>query len=411
MNIFIAATPVFDYNMAVKAYRLRSRKGDRVLGVEDFREAENALSSPGLEFIESIGVEPFAGETPLMVDISGYLLLLGAPVTSHIPSKGLICVLERSMPINETVLGKCRRLVSEGYILALDGVPKDIGTNPLMQMISYIMLDYQGPDFSGKVKTMLPYMRRIKMVICNVPDMEAFGRIGKIPNALYSGSFYSVPITRGDTEISPLKINALNLLNEINREDFELGQIASTIERDPSLSISLLRFLNTEAAGVGRKISSIRSAVAILGQKAVRRWANITISVELAADKPSEVTRLSLIRARFAENIATAYELGIMAPGLFMAGLFSMLDVILEKPMKQAIEEIAVEQNVKMALVDKKGPMSDVLQLVLAYERADWDEAGMNMLRNNVPVEKVHDAFIDALFWYKDLLHSIDSGE
>jgi EAL and modified HD-GYP domain-containing signal transduction protein len=151
--------------------------------------------------------------------------------------------------------------------------------------------------------------------------------------------------------------------------------------------------------------------VAILGQKEVRRWATVAISVSLAEDRPGEITKLSLVRAKFAENLALAFELGIFQSNLFMAGLFSLLDVVLEKPMAEAVKEVAVDDRVKKALVDKTGELYTVLDLIYTYERADWDKVSIIGIRNNVDMEMVIQAFLDALVWYNQLLASIDESD
>jgi EAL and modified HD-GYP domain-containing signal transduction protein len=156
-----------------------------------------------------------------------------------------------------------------------------------------------------------------------------------------------------------------------------------------------------------RKIESIRNAVAILGQKEVKRWATTAISIQLADDKPNEVAKLSLIRARFAENLAKAYEMGVYSQSLFMMGLFSLLDVILEMPMENAVNEVALDENVRMALVDKSGDFYKILEFIHAFEHADWDVIAIMMVKHELDLGDVTSAFIDALVWYKSLLDAI----
>jgi len=160
-----------------------------------------------------------------------------------------------------------------------------------------------------------------------------------------------------------------------------------------------------------RKIESIRNAVAILGQKEVKRWATAAISIQLADDKPNEITKLSLIRARFAENLAGAFHMGVFAPSLFMMGLFSLLDVILERPMEEAVKEVALDDSVRAALVDKSGDLYKIMQFIHSYEHANWDEIAMQMVTHNLELEEVTTAFVDALVWYKALLDAIEVDE
>jgi EAL and modified HD-GYP domain-containing signal transduction protein len=228
---------------------------------------------------------------------------------------------------------------------------------------------------------------------------------------LLSGNFYSQPITKGAGEISPLKINALHLLGQINDESFDLGATADTIERDPALSISLLRFINTMNPDRSRKIDSIRNAVAILGQNEVKKWANVAISVGIGEDRPSEITRLSLIRAKFAENLAPLFNMALSSGSLFISGLFSLLDVILQMPLSDAFDEVAVDNEIRDSLVNSKGRIYEVLALIFAYERADWHNASIIMVRNGIDIAQLSQAFLDSLYWYRQLLDAIDDEE
>jgi len=410
MKTLIVAIPFFDSNMSVEAYRLCTRGGQKLLGMmDDYIAPWDAVLSPGLDLVKSLGVEPLSGECPLYVDINEYHLLMGVPLTLGIPPEKLVCVLPNNIRPDDAVLGKCRELKENGFSIAVDGFLEGHTGNPLFELIDCIIVDTY--DFKADIKFTngIEALAKIKhVVLSNIPDMNKFNNLVGIPNTFYSGGFYSQPITKGKSEISPVKINALTLLRQINEEDFDLSDIADTIERDPSLSISLLRFINTV---MPRKINSIRNAVAILGQKEVKRWANAALSIQLAEDRPGEITKLSLIRARFSENLAKCFEMGAFAPGLFLTGLFSLLDVILEKTMEDAVKEVALDERVREALVDKTGDYYKVLDFMYAYEYANWDLVAIKMVQNNLDLEEIIEAFIEALVWYKKLLDAIADEE
>jgi len=280
-----------------------------------------------------------------------------------------------------------------------------------VKVFDYILLSCAADSFASDLREVRPYIFKIKLVITDVPDMETFKRFAGARGVLLSGDFYSQPITKGAGRISPVKINALHLLGQLSDESFDLGAAADTIEHDPALSISLLRFINTMNPNRSRKIDSIRNAVAILGQNEVRRWATVAISVGIGEDRPSEITRLSLIRAKFAENLAEHFGMGIKEGSLFISGLFSLLDVILQMPMRKAIDEVAAAEEIRDALVDNKGRIYEVMSLIFAYERADWHNASIIMVRNGIDIADLSQAFLDSLYWYRQLLDAIDAGD
>jgi len=398
--------------MQVHAYRMMTHDGDKLLGsAEDHRMLGSELLATSLELIKDIGTEPFAGENDFFVEVSKYQLLIGMPLSMQIPHERLVCIIHRDTLTDNAAYAKLGILKRRGYRLAIDGYPRAMSMETAVKVFDFVLLSCVDENFTAELKEIRPYIFKTRLVITDVPDMDSFKKYSGARGVLLSGNFYSQPITKGSVDISPLKINALNLLGQINDESFDLGETAVIIERDPALSISLLRFINAMNPDRSRKIDSIRNAVAILGQKEVKKWANIAISIGIGEDRPSEITRLSLIRAKFAENLASAFELGIKSGSLFIAGLFSLLDVILQMPLEKAIDEVAASGEIRDALVEKKGQLAEVLKLIFAYEHADWHNASLIMVRNGVDIEELTSAFFDSLVWYRQLLDAIEEDD
>ena len=221
---------------------------------------------------------------------------------------------------------------------------------------------------------------------------------------LYEGSFFRMPIKESETEVSPLKVNYIELLNVVNAPNFDLQKAADVIGKDPALVISLLEMVNRMA--LNSEITSIRHAAAMLGQKELKRWINTAVTKELCADKPSEITRLVMIRAKFAENLAECFEMAMVSQELFIMGLFSAIDIMLEKTMQEALSMVQVSKNVKDALLENKGDFAKVLNFIKRYEDADWTEVSRLMVLENIEMDKVYEAYLNALKWYRDLIPS-----
>ena len=409
MRFFVSAIPFFDSKMAVHAYRMMTHDGDKLLGAaEDFRMLGGELLAPALELVKKIGIEAFAGRHSFFVGLSKYQLLIGMPLNMRIPPEKLVCVIENDTLADNAAYAKLAILKEKGYRLAIEGFPRAINMDAAVKVFDYVLLSCTAESFANDFKDIRPFIFKTRLVITDVPDMESYKKYSGARSVLLSGAFYSQPITKGAGEISPLKINSLHLLGQINTEGFDLGAAADTIERDPALSISLLRFINTMNPDRSRRIDSIRNAVAILGQNEVKRWATVAISVGIGEDRPSEITRLSLVRAKFAENLSQPFDMAIKSGSLFIAGLFSLLDVILQMPIHEAIDEVAADSEIRDALVNNTGRISEVLSLIYAYERADWHNASLIMVRNGIDIEVLSQAFLDSLCWFRQLLDAID---
>lgn len=210
-----------------------------------------------------------------------------------------------------------------------------------------------------------------------------------------------MPVTKGEVEVAPLKVNYIQLLNIVNEPDFDLTKAADVIGRDTALVISLLKMVNRMS--VNSEITSIRHAAAMLGQRELKKWINTAVTNQLCADKPNEIMRVSLLRAKFAENLAPVFEMAGQSGELFLMGLFSVLDLIINKPMKEALQMVKVSKEIGDALIEGKGHFAPVLEFVRQYESANWQEIDRTMLLENMDSNKVYEAYTSALRWYRDL--------
>ena len=127
----------------------------------------------------------------------------------------------------------------------------------------------------------------------------------------------------------------------------------------------------------------------MLGQRELKKWINTAVANALYADKPNEVTRLSLLRAKFAENLAEAFGLKAQKDELFLMGLFSVLDVI------------HVAGEISNALIYRIGVLAPVYDFMLQYETANWAEVSRLMLLKNIDMNTVYEAYTSALKWYR----------
>jgi EAL and modified HD-GYP domain-containing signal transduction protein len=142
----------------------------------------------------------------------------------------------------------------------------------------------------------------------------------------------------------------------------------------------------------------------MLGQNEIRKWITTAVSRLLGADKPSEVTRISLLRARFAEVLAPKFGLEAESESLFLMGLFSVLDAVLDIPMDEALKLVHVSDKIYSALVDRTGDFFPIYDFLLQYEAANWSVISRILLLNNIPVGDIYNCYVDSLKWYRDIV-------
>lgn len=407
--MLVALIPLFDENMAVRAYSIFSQKDNFLLNPMHLGTGrfDGATSIAGLEVIQSMGIETLSDDKEVFVPITNISVFGEVEKQCDAPHERIVLLIDNTIPPVEMYVNRLKELKDMGYKLAIRklSVSEFEAYRPILQLMDYVLLNNRKIAIDKAKIYFGKLYPNIKLCAGNIDTVEIFEELKKTGGyQLYEGEFYRVPITKGQNDVAPLKVNYIELLNMVNNSNFELTDAADIIGRDTALTISLLKMVNTMA--VNSEITSIRHAAAMLGQKELKKWINTAVVNALYADKPNEITRLSLLRAKFAENLAQAFGLAVKKDELFLMGLFSVLDVILEKPMDEALNMVHVAGEIREALVQKKGKLAPVLDFMVNYEIAGWQEVSRQMIIENISIETVNQAYMASLNWYRELMQA-----
>lgn len=405
--MMLTLIPFFDQNMSVSAYSLFTRKNNFLMNPSllGSRQFDGAAYVDGLELIQELGTTTLSGGKPIFVSLNNISIFSSLESecknTNHAP----ILLIDQTFPPVSMYTDRIRELREFGYHFAIRNLPVHCYEDyaPILSQMDYILIDCQKID---AVKASF-YFRKLYPDICicasNIPDMETFGKLSPAETiSLFEGTFFRMPVTRGEHKVSPLKINYISLLNLIEEDDFDLTKAADIISQDTALIISLLRLANTRS--FNSEITSVRVAVSMLGQKDLTRWIQTTVIEKLCSDKPNELMRLSLLRAKFAENLAPVFGMAMRSQELFLTGLFSILDIILDCSMEEALSMVRVSGKIRAALLEHTGSLAEVLHFIVKYESAEWQEVSRQLVLKNIEIPDVSHAWVSSLQWYAKLI-------
>ena len=404
--MLVTLIPLFDENIKVSAYSLYTQKANFLLHPNLLGSGSNygAAQIEGFELILNMGLETLSPAKEIFVPVNEISIFSDIPAQCGLPHEFFVLLLKGNIPCTPMYIDRVKALKEMGYRFAIRKLPVSSyeAYHDLLTLMDYVMLDCEQIDISKARIYFNQVYPDIRLCASNITDTETFDAIRQDKSCcLYEGSFYRLPVTKGTHKVAPLKINYIELMNLVNTEDFDLTKAADIIAHDTALVISLLRMVNHMA--VNSEITSIRHAAAMLGQKELKRWINTAVVNQLCSDKPNEITRLSLLRAKFAENLAPAFELGGKGSELFLTGLFSVLDIILDKPMEEALSLVKVSHDIEDALIRQSGIFAEPLYFIKQYEAGNWSEVSRLMILENLDTQTVYDAYIDALKWYREL--------
>ena len=398
--------PLFYEDMSVASYCLYAQKENmfenpHLLAAGKY---DGAGSIVGIEVFESVSEDDLVANCDIIIPINNISLFANIEQQLTGFDGRIVLLMDNSIKPEESYNKRLMDLKNKGFKLGIKDLPLNTIEDYKFMLGNFdlFLINSESGDIVEQARGFRKIMPDTVFCAENLHSKEEFD-IAKDSGyfKIFEGTFFRLPISTQDTEVTPIKINYMKLMTVINQPDFDLEDVANVVAQDPALSIELLKIANKLT--INSNIRSINQATALLGQKEIRRWLNATLFNELAAGKPNEITRLSLIRARFAENLAPAFDYAMRKDELFLMGLFSLLNLILDMPMEKALEQVGVSNEIKKALVSDDGIFSPQLEFLLSYESGDWQEVSRLMVLHDIEMHIVYDSYVEALKWYKDM--------
>ncbi|MGA8677250.1 MAG: HDOD domain-containing protein [Candidatus Acidiferrales bacterium] len=204
-------------------------------------------------------------------------------------------------------------------------------------------------------------------------------------------------------------MNYLLVLQAVNRKEMDIGEVSDKIKAEASLSFRLLRYLSSPAFPLIVEVRSIPHALSLLGERGVRKWVSMIAVACMAEGKPTELVALPLMRARFCELLGARAGKPESANDLFLLGLLSAMDAILDMLMSEVLKEIAIGAEIRNALLGKPNGLRKILDLVMNYERGNWDEISREARSLGIADEAITERYLESVDWAQQVLsgHSV----
>jgi c-di-GMP-related signal transduction protein len=376
---FIARQPIFDDKLKLFGYELLFR----ATGENVFRPYKEASGSLIVDSTMLFGLQSLTGHAKAFINLD--LLALQRGTARLLPPDQVILEILESIVPTQEVVQLCAELCNDGYSLALDDYVGHPKWEPLLPLVRFLKVDFRACDPLARAAIANRHratlgddsgsngMRLLAEKIETNDDLLEARSLGY---TYFQGFFFCKPSTLSAREIPGNKLNCLRLLHLVASPDFSYDAVEELLKTDPALVYKLLRYLNSWLVAIRGEIHSIREAIALLGEKEFRRWISVLAVVAMASDKPHELIRTALTRAFFCESLAKSLPVtasaSVKSSDLFLMGLLSVTDAILDRPMEQVLASLPIAPEVRAALCGSANQYRDVYDVLLAYERADW---------------------------------------
>lgn len=389
-QVLIARQPIFEtHKQHVFGYELLFRSSEEnKCTATDGRFASSQTINRALH---SIGLDAVCGDKKAFVNITRDLLL--EEVYTLLPPDQCVVEILEDLTLDDEVIAACKKLRAAGYGLALDDVTTVDRVKPLWGVADIIKVDLSliaKEERTALLKELSSYAGKI--LAEKVETKEELDEAAALGCQYVQGYFFCRPEIMRGRGLTGAEVIYLQFLRELNKPQLDYGILEQIIKQDVSLAYKLLKYLNSAAVGLRNKVSSIRQALTMLGERPLRKWGSLVVITSMNSKRPPELLLTALVRAHFCEAVARKLNLADQQLEMFLVGLLSSMDVALGMPMAQVLEQTGVSDLVRNILLqDANAPkdLAKIYALSVACERGAWGtvvktSAGLRLTQGDI---------------------------
>ena len=372
MDIYVARQPIFDKSGETVAYELLYRDNEHNF-------YNNSLSDTVATSVLLLNSYLNFGMTLLTDNKKGFINFGPNLILDDIPKllskERVVIELLESVKPDMQLIRKLKELKSLGYIIALDDYLISYPYDELFDLCDIIKVDFIGnseAQLRHIIKKLLP---KNKILLAEkIETKEQFTWASQNGFEFFQGYFFARPVIMKNKKLESTSIRYIQILEELSHAVPDYKKITDIIETEVSLTYKLLKLVNSSFSLVDN-ISSIQHCISILGIDAFEKWFTLATIHQLGSNKSSELVKLSMIRMKFMETIGESSIFKQHIHALRLIGVLSAIDALLQRSMSDIVVELPIDKNIKDTLLGYATLYSSVFNIVLCYERGEFDEA------------------------------------
>ena len=396
-SALVGRQAIFDRQMEVFAYELLYRDGtDNSAHIMDGDEATARVMVN--TFLE-LGIDQIAGNAQAFLNLTANLFL-----SRHyevLPSKNVVLEVLESIEPTPSVLQALIQARQCGYQIALDDFVLRESHRALMDHADYVKVDVlalTNEELREQVAMFQDYP--VRLLAEKVEDQGMYDQCLALGFEYFQGYFFCKPQILEGVSLSSNRMAIVLLLAKLQDPQIEIHDLEDLVKNDVALSVKLLRYVNSASVGLPRSVDSISQAIGLVGTDRMRQWASLLVLAQ-TGDKPSELMRVALIRARMCESLCPL--LGVSSSQGFTVGLFSILDAYFDCEMRHLLADLPLTPEILDALLKREGVLGAILGGILAYERGEWNQQDSRVVELHI----LNSVYWQSIEWANGIMETV----
>ncbi len=403
-EIFLGRQPILDGKRQTIAYELLYRSKD------DASEAEieddlSATSAVIVNTVSQFGLERVIGKRDGFINVSASFLM--SQTVELLPPERFVLEILEDVPVNAQILLRCQDLKDKGFRFALDGFCCRAEHDPILPLIDFVKIDLSVTPVE-QVPSIIAFIRKVskaKVIAEKVEEESVFMQCKEFGCDAFQGFFFAKPAVLKGKKPQPHQMSLMRIMGML-LGDADLHELEPPFKNNPSLTIGLLRLVNSVGVSGGRqKIESIRQAMVVLGQKQLLRWVQLLLYATPDGQVDNPLLLQVASRARLMELLAKKIETyqPNFSDQAFMVGMLSLADVVMQCSLEEVFQEIGLSEELQQAILEHEGTFGQLLHLAKVVEAGDFDAAEQEISKLGISSDDLLEIQLETMSWSNDL--------
>lgn len=397
MEVYVGRQPIFDRYNNVLGYELLYRRS-----MNNYYEGNDADKDTAEVINNAFFVMHFddlTEGTKAFINFTETMIVENVPML--LPKETLIVeILEQSI-VSQELIESCIKLKQAGYKIALDDFVFDEKFVSLLDIVDIVKIEFSRVSLFEQRQLLHRYKNKLLFLAEKVETREEYDLALNMGYDYFQGYFFSKPVIYKGKDIAVLNTNIIRIINELYSLDPDFNRISQIIESDLGLSYKLLKVSNTVYFEARYEIKSIKQAIVRLGISELKRWFNILLVKDIQIVENKDLIKNSIIRAKFMELIALETNHKQDHLDYFMVGMFSSIDILLNREMSSIVQELPFTTDVKDALLGEENPINTTLKVIMDHEYARLNELDVHYPIEHITQTRFMELYIEAINWVK----------
>lgn len=400
---FLGRQPILNRDRQIVAYELLFRNADT--HAANIRDKEMASSDVIFKTLTTFGVRELLGNHKGFINFSYESLMTN--FVELLPSEQIVIELMEDITVGDELIARCREIKERGFKLSLDNHVYDPEFAPLYEIVDLVKIDIlatHGLALQLAVKKLRKWP--LTLLAEKIETADQYDQCLRLGFDLFQGYYIAIPVVMAHKQIDMSRIALIKLFNKLT-DRAELDEIEEIFKLNPVLIYHLLRLVNSVALGLKVRICSLRHAIMILGTQQLKVWVLLAMMISTESANNSHLLELAVMRGRLLELLIQRMPFPAEAKSVecaFLTGALSVLHLVVEKSMKDFVDHLRLNEEMREALLMRKGPLGELLLLVEAAEKGDCKNTMGIAEQLGLTVDDISTAQIETIKWSNALM-------